>query len=264
MRLLRHEDSRYPARHFYLEVTPARAVLRSFHGVDAVTGGAVEGATIHRDLAGTWLLPGQQSVLDPAELSGAEWCDHAAWFFAVASSGEHRMPFNRFPHTAISKTDSGHYLSMLRDMAVAVCWVPFASNRDLTQAVWKIGNRPDFVACANVPVTGTLDTGALRNWSMAPFLPKVRLSGPRSIARDDYAQVTVSVLDGETGSVVDTPCTVYVEAKSGYLPRVQVPVEGTARFKAGALGLEPGDSVELSAGFKHVSGLARLSIPVTA
>ena len=63
--------------------------------------------------------------------------------------------------------------------------------------------------------------------------------------------------------IVDKSPVIYLEAVNGYLPKTRViPINGSVVFKYKALGLEPGDTMRVKAGFHRYTGLAELEIKV--
>jgi|GEM_PF-4055622 len=105
-------------------------------------------------------------------------------------------------------------------------------------------------------------------WEVAPadfdsyaLLPQVSLSVPANVAPDGWATVNVTL--NRDNKLLAYDGELVIEAVSGYLPKQRLQVRnGTASFRAMALGLQSGDALRVKVGTRTISGMASASIGV--
>ena len=98
------------------------------------------------------------------------------------------------------------------------------------------------------------------------IIPKIELESEnkdKSISNDinKSTKITVRLLNKyDSSPVIDHPSTIYLENINGYISKNRVVVDpetGTATFNVLGLGLDKDDTVEIKAGFKYYTGLAK-------
>ncbi|MDR1044699.1 MAG: hypothetical protein LBP33_06215 [Candidatus Adiutrix sp.] len=88
------------------------------------------------------------------------------------------------------------------------------------------------------------------------------LDGPDEIQAGGGAELTLScLLDGQPAG---KPLTVYLTHSNGYLPKTKLTVTGSGNFKVMALGLAPGDEIEVKAGHKYWTNVVSKTLKVVA
>lgn len=95
--------------------------------------------------------------------------------------------------------------------------------------------------------------------------PFVRLSAEtQEVKADQDIEVRLDLIKEFDNTLIrDKNPVVYLEAVNGYLPKTRVvPVDGSVRFKYRALGLEPGDTMRVKAGFHRFTGMSELEFKV--
>lgn len=95
--------------------------------------------------------------------------------------------------------------------------------------------------------------------------PMLRLSAETDrVEADRDVEVRLELYkEFDNDLIRDKSPTVYLEAVNGYLPKTRVvPKDGSALFKYRALGLEPGDTMRVKAGFHRFTGMSELEFKV--
>jgi len=113
-----------------------------------------------------------------------------------------------------------------------------------------------------------LEDSTQGEWEVAPvdfdsyaLLPQVSLDAPVSVAPDGWATVNVTL--SRDNKLLAYDGELVIEAVSGYLPKQRLQVSnGTASFRAMALGLQSGDALQVKVGTRTISGMASVSIGV--
>jgi hypothetical protein len=162
-------------------------------------------------------------------------------------------PFNRYADTSLSKR-SGHeeYRKGALHSAIHL-YVPH-KHAQLDACAMHIWTHPAYPLLIDRPVVEQAVEATRQS-----VLPALSMTGPERLTPDGYATVTVNA------SVSDARGTLYLEGVNGYLPKRRIQMSGgTASFRIGALGLEPGDEVRVKVGFKYFTGLDDITIPVMA
>jgi hypothetical protein len=213
----------------------------------------------------------------------ADWRDYSCFglpytpaFLKIGS------PFNIYSETYNSKVAAGtlamrnqeNYavqifvpsksVTTLDDCGVCVFGPSDASLPLITTAWPTFDSSGDLTSVATITPTFTI-TDLSSSMSVASFVfPNLALSGPTSLAADDYGTFTVTA-ESLTGAVMTTleNFIVYLESTGGYVPQCRVPlVNGVGTFRAAALGLLSGDSFRIKAGTKLYTSISELTVTV--
>ena len=133
-------------------------------------------------------------------------------------------------------------------------------NGDFTEADFCVSLREGFRLLTNIPFTTVArnEIGNLRNEGML----EITLSAPDT-ALPDFP-VTVGLQVTRRGQPIPHPVDIELETVGGYLhkPRIRTDENGEGQFRVIPLGLLPGDSFKVKAGFRFFAGLGEKTIQV--
>ncbi len=202
------------------------------------------------------------STLHLDEVAGTpEWSDHACWLFPVSVPtsaqvpGVPLAPFNQYPASYTAKSSGRRYGTVARLAVPLRVYVPFAAD-DFSKASLRFTLNPAYGLIGNVK-PGTRYTPQEAGAAFGAVLPKLALNGDAEAPVDGYASLEVLAVDAAGEPLTGATAAVYLEAVSGQLPQSRVTlVKGSAGFRVGAPGLEPGHEIRVKAGFRFFSGLA--------
>ena len=162
-------------------------------------------------------------------------------------------PFNRYADTSVSKRNGQEEYRKGALHSAIHLYIPYTPAR-LDACAMHIWTHSAYPLLIDRPVVGQPVEATRQS-----VLPVLSVTGPESLPPDGYAILTVNA------SMSDARGTLYLEGVNGYLPKRRAQMTGgTASFRLGALGLEPGDEVRVKVGFKYFSGLGDITIPVVA
>ncbi len=131
----------------------------------------------------------------------------------------------------------------------------YAQEESFLDMTWLYSVSQNCEIEANVPFSWT-------ERSIFWNLPKLELSleGPESIAAGGEAELELSCrLDGALNL---KPVDVYLTHSNGYLPQTRLSVNGQAKIKVLALGLEEGQQMVVKAGWKYWTNAAHKTLTV--
>jgi hypothetical protein len=195
-------------------------------------------------------------------LGKGEWTDRASWVFPLDRSGIPLAPFNGYVATRETKARTPRLLAFAGCNCSLQIYVPFASC-DLDGCSFSIALHPGH------GLIGNLDPGPEVTYedvlAGAPHaFPSIALAADTlDLAPESYATVTARLVTSAGKPIRDADAELYLEHTGGYLPKLRVMTErGKASFRVGALGLEPGDTFRVKAGFRHYSGIAEVKVRV--
>ncbi|MBF0354976.1 MAG: hypothetical protein HQL43_07060 [Alphaproteobacteria bacterium] len=191
-------------------------------------------------------------VIDLSALKARrDWSDFALWLVGF-NYRDNRVfaPFNLYAVSAGSKNDpSQQALTDGRSYSIHI-FMPTADSTFL-DASFIVYVHPQIGLTCNLPV-------AEKAWTGQPLVdrPSLAIDAPLEILSGGTVSCVLRLLDHK-GKVLKKSPDVYLETTAGYLPRLRVPLTaGRGDFPVSALGLAPGDSFKVKAGFKHYSGVA--------
>ncbi len=185
-----------------------------------------------------------------------DWCDHQSYFLAM-KDGRLGPLFSLFVATLPARLSATEFATNSQQSLVVGINVPFANALD--DELFLTVNMNQHCSDVDISVEGDL---ALE-WSEASssgthrtlLLPHIRLTGPKTIAADGQATISIQ-LEDVAEHPLDRHVTVYLEAVSGVLPRTRVATSmGVALVPVIATGLSPGDQVRVKAGWKYFPGV---------
>lgn len=228
---------------------------------NGLLGKIIPGEFIAPRLAGKYFMAKQRVCLDQdVGLSPTEWADCSHFAFPMRSTRV-GSPENRYIATKELKNTLTRLLQLNWESSMVNLYIPFAAY-NLDQGSVHVACHPEYGVVANFPLPDQMLPLSAMQGAAALVRPKLVFNGPASIAPDSYADVQLSVTSA-TGVVQDdVPARVYFDVVSGYVPKPRLDLVGQTTIRVGALGLVPGDSVHIKAGFKNFSGVAEIQIPV--
>lgn len=193
------------------------------------------------------------AVFDLAEMKARpDWQDHGLWAVGLDPEGfVPTRPFNLAAETVASKLPGRHLAMRNGESYPAMLYVPSREVTDLAGCGLTLCLGSDLPVACDRPVT-SMPAQNLRD----RIMPRLRLDGPSTVPADGYVTLDLAALRHD-GLACPWEFDIHLETTGGYLPRARVPTQGgRAIFKVGALGLEPGESFKVKAGFRLFSGMA--------
>jgi len=195
-------------------------------------------------------------------LGKGEWTDRANWVFPLDRAGIPLAPFNRYVASRETKARTPRLLALADRNCSLQVYVPFASG-DLDSCSFSVALHPDHGLIGNLDPGTEVTYGDVLSGAQDPFPGIALIADTLDLAPETYATVTARLMTSAGKPIRDADAELYLEHTGGYLPKLRVATEsGEARFRVGALGLEPGDSFRVKAGFRHYSGVAELAFRI--
>lgn len=194
---------------------------------------------------------------------------------------------NKYPYSATnlinltattlnSKSDYRGIRTVVSGSRLLRFFVPF-TDMDFTQfpVVVAVGPGNNFYCNEDTQILDNdnnilhpdMDPWILEN-TVIPKIELVSENKNKTISNDitKGTKVTVKLLNKYDNSVITNhPSTIYLENINGYISKNRVninPETGTATFNVFGLGLDENDTVEIKAGFKYYTGLAKATYTV--
>lgn len=206
----------------------------------------------------------QEVKVDLAALRNrSDWCDHQTYFLAL-KNGRLGPLFSLFVATLPARLSATEFATHSQQSLVVGINVPFADALD--DELFLTVNMNQHCGDGDISIEGDLSL----EWSEASssgthrtlLLPHLRLTGPKTIAADGQATISIQ-LEDVAEHPLDRNVTVYLEAVSGVLPRARVVTSmGVASVPVFATGLSPGDQVRVKAGWKYFPGVDDIAMEV--
>jgi hypothetical protein len=224
----------------------------------------VDGGDLHAGLAGTTLVVTEPQHFSWAALIGlAQGHDHACIVFplicrhvgarggGVDTSWQVGQPYNRTKETMVARRAPREHAARTQEHTMLHFYVPWA------------GASPDDCALHLILQDGFLPlvTGAeiveqSIDATMRAVMPVLVLPERVEVPSEGYASVALEARRAGK-RLKEASVTAHMETTGGYLPRQRVALtDGVATIKVGALGLEPGESFKVKAGFRYFPGMA--------
>ena len=210
----------------------------------------------HDSFAGNEFVWVGDHVIDTTALSQSkQWSDHTMLIGMVSihSATVRTLKFqpllDRFLETRDTKHDID-YLNALSSgyQSLFEIWIPF-KDMSLNELQFIFNCNPEYGSIGE-----PLDVCATETFGSSQLMS---ISGPNKVSVDKYVELSVSINGMYKATGLREEVDVYLKTKSGYLPKHVVrTVNGVAKFKVNAFGLDAEDTLEVKAGFKNVSGLA--------
>jgi hypothetical protein len=227
-------------------------------------GRPIEGDRLDDRLSGRKFCEMGGICLDlDGDLGKREWSDHGQWLFPVDYAGRPLAPFNRFLETMETKARAMRLLAFEGRNCAMQIFVPFASC-DFEACSFTLALHRDFGLVGNLDPGEEITDQAAARAAPAAF-PAIRFSDEAlELAPDGYGIVTTQLIDPDGNPITDTDTEIFFETTGGYLPKQRLMTQGgEAELRIGTLGLAPGDTFRVKAGFRHFTGVCELTVQVT-
>ncbi len=248
-------------RHIALHIEPQRLEIIIAQETGEKDDCALDGASLHEGFAGLNLKEPLHFRIGIEELwRHRQWKDASVWCLKKSVDAYDSLClYNLLAETLPARKtfrDAGGILGLESFIAV---FVPYA-EADFSDIHYRVllsdkGER----LVANIPIVEKgrdfLDT------CFEELLPTLSISGPDSLNPDAQGEYTLRAF--LNGQVCEQPLDVELEHVNGYLPKTRVRVrDGEGTFRACALGLLPGDTLKIKAGFRYRASVAEKKIGV--
>jgi hypothetical protein len=259
MNYLTYYDTAYPC-HYLLDVQPRTITLVT--SVNDEQSGQ-PGEIIHPDFTGMSLKSFPAFTLGMEDIKNRTDAKDCCWWGIIDKLSDSS------PHGVMNLTA----LSYAPRLPLSLAWfgrnfyaqirffLPYLTG-DFTQADFYVSLRPGFKLAANIQVATTTTTrdaiSQLKNEGML----EIALEGPDTAVAD--TPVTVNFQVTRRGYPIPCPVDVELESVGGYLPkpRIRTTASGEGQFRVIPLGLEPGETFKVKAGFRFFAGLGEKVIQV--
>lgn len=190
-----------------------------------------------------------------------EWKDHCNW--DIIPQGDYG-PIHYFRNTtADSAFQRRHYRDIPYTLGLNTLlslYVPFAC----VESFAEMGVRALLLSANSRLISNVTWTEMQRTpdgmFPRVGLYPTFDMAGPDTITPDGVAEISITPV--RWGEVVQKPLQVELETINGYLPKTRLNTTGTSSFKVHALGLEPGDTIKVKAGFRFYPGIGEHIIKV--
>ena len=250
-------EAQGPRSHIALHVAPTR--LEIITALEAEGAGGIEGATVHEGFAGLMLQRPQVFTTSIEELwTHKQWKDASVWCLNFGPGTQPRL-YNFIAESFPTRRTFQNTTQLFGLSSTISLFVPYAeadfSDMHFTVFLSDKGER----LVANIPFEEK--TREYMETRFRLFLPVLTVSGPDTLAPDAQGEYTLRAFLG--GEICDQPLDVELEHVNGYLPKTRLRVRGEATFRASALGLLPGDTLKVKAGFRYWAAVAEKNIEVT-
>lgn len=247
-------------RHIALHIEPQRLEIIIAQETGDKDDGALDGACVHEDFAGLRLQAPLHFTSSIEELwKHRQWKDASVWCLKSVDAYSSPCLYNLLAETLPARKTFRDASGIFGLESFIAVFVPYA-EADFSDMHYRVllsdkGER----LVANIPIVEKgrdfLDT------CFEELLPTLSISGPDSLNPDAQGEYTLrAFLNGE---VCEQPLDVELEHVNGYLPKTRVRVrDGEGAFRACALGLLPGDTLKIKAGFRYRASVAEKKIEV--
>ena len=222
----------------------------------------IEGAVLDARFEGkAFELLGSACLDLDSPLGRGEWTDYGNWVFPLDREGAPGTPFNRYVDTVATKARTPRLLALKGMNCALQVYAPFATC-DFRACSFSVALHPDY------GLIGNLDAGEETTYEQVlqgagRAFPALAISGPGEVAAGGTVTLDLALTDWQGTPVADASPEVHLDHTGGYLPhRRVVAQDGKAAFRVVALALEPGETIRIKAGFRHVSGVAEHALSV--
>lgn len=210
-------------------------------------------------------------TMDPDILGSGACSEHAEWVVFADSGGRLHAPVNRTLKTYPARSSKAAIYGEMQRNSVLTVLMPFRDT-DFTRAAIYVKANPAYGIVYDAAAAYAVEANGMRVGGIPPRpadqkpfrWPELRLAVPPQLQADAFADIAVQLVDGTTGlPLTETGPQVYLESHAGYLPKRRLAlVDGVATARIGALGLSPGDRLQLKAGWRYYPGLAEAEIVI--
>ena len=261
----------------FLPEDEAKALIDAWtpHGIiysSPLAGRLVHGAHLHPSLADLHLHGIGEYCLDLDDPWGLFARRHTKQMLTLSAAFGYYglIPTDAYPATLTHKANRNAYQNLNRLFTVCQVRLPFPDStlddahiRLYTRRPLLLGDAPSFE-----PLEGeALDAyyQGLSSRADCDGFPHLTIEGPGDVPAGGTVACHVQMTTNRGAALRHPGVDVYLEAHSGYLPRRKLtldPATGRAPVSVTALGLEPGETLTLKAGFRYYTNAASLTLRV--
>lgn len=261
-------------------------VIGSAAELPAGSGLIPDGKVLHSALSGQMLAVSRPTIIDLADMvKRGDWHDYSRYVVPANPLTLIIEPtFNLYADTNVSKLQTADYSYREQQYFALFLYVPCAKAATIAECSLHINVAangslplittawPTFDASgtyqgvtAVTPSFATEEVTLTGTDTLAPrALPNFVLTGPASLAADATGTFTLTAQDaaGNTLTTVDG-FILHLDSTGGYLPQRRATLlNGTASFKATALGLAAGETIRLKVGTKLYPSILEQTVTV--
>ena len=198
------------------------------------------------------------------DLSSIKRYDIASYAFLKTYKNEFPPVFNRFINTYISKQSNIELLSQLEGSFLAKVSIPFKDNNifdDPNYIILTPGKLGYSISGIPLSLVKEVSMDELYDATLHKTTPDILLSGNDTVGPNG---IDISILvQWHDGKPIEKDLDVYLKTDCGYLSKTKIhTLNGTGTTKLIPLGLQPGDKINLKAGFKFLPSLTTKGIVV--
>lgn len=233
----------------------------------------VRGEDLHESLVGQVLYGIGEYCID----YGADrWNMHSVrdtknlWMLTYDLDTRAVRPVFVYPETFLGKWGRDALGNHRRSLGICQIRLPFADSKITDAHIRLYTHRP--LVIGDTATFQTLTAGEVDDYytgiadhTACDGQPHLKLACPDSIPPGGVATAKIQLTTNRGDPLRHKGVNVYLKSNSGYLPHRQIPLSpttGKATFQIHALGLTPGDHIEIKAGFKHYSNIVSAKITI--
>ena len=206
--------------------------------------------------------------LDMAGARGKdELVDYSRIEFTCDTTGQLNTWENRLIRSRFDKNELGVRNRAKGDLThLCYIWIPIMTGSLADTRIILVGDPETPILLGGTPVPQSIDSGDFPSNSRGylDFYWSARVPGDLTIPAGGSLTVPIQLVERADGSNLHHGTTLKLEALSGFLPktRVTTAADGSAEIVIMALGLIPGDLLDVKINTDHYSGIGRLRITV--
>jgi len=227
---------------------------------DFVTGDLPDSTALYRYLG--------RVSLDLAGARGKdELVDYSRIEFTSDAAGQLNTWENRLIRSRFDKNELGVRNRAKGDLtSLCYVWMPIATGVLADTRIILIGDPEAHILLGETPVPQAIDNAAFPSNSRGYLECYWSASTPNGLTVPAGGSVTIPIqlVENADGSNLAHATKLKLDALSGYLPkkRVATAANGSAAITVTALGLSPGDILDIKINTDHYTGIGRIQIAV--
>ena len=205
------------------------------------------------------------------DLAGArgkdELVDYSRIEFTCSSEGQLNTWENRLIRSRFDKNELGVRNEAKGDLtSLCYIWMPIFTGSFLDTRIILIGDPETHILLGNTPVPEAIDSGAFPSNSRGYLDFYWSASAPTglTVPAGGSINIPIELIENADGSSLAHATKLKLDALSGYLPkkRVTTAADGSAATTVTALGLSPGDILDIKINTDHYTGIGRIQVAV--
>jgi len=206
------------------------------------------------------------------DLAGArgkdELVDYSRIEFTCSSEGQLNTWENRLIRSRFDKNELGVRNRAKGDLtSLCYIWLPIATGSLADTRIILVEGPQPHIMLGNTPVPQAIDNAAFPSDSRGYLDCYWSASTPSglTVPAGGSMNIPIQLVEKADGSNLAHVTKLKLDALSGYLPkrRVTTGLDGSAEVTVTALGLSPGDLLDVKINTDHYTGIGRIQIAVT-